>query len=151
VDRLADFDARVRSHAPRPGENEARVQRIAEARFEFGAAMDDDLNLPGAMGTVFSLIRVLNRDLDDGELDSASFSALVGFLDEVDDVLGVLELVANERAGSSLGEEDRALLDLRRVARERREWSESDRLREVLAGRGILVEDTGEGQRWRRL
>ena len=151
VDRLADFDARVRGHPPRAGENEARVERIAEARSEFGAAMDDDLNLPGAMGTVFSLIRVLNRELDEGELESASYSALVGFLDEVDDVLGVLELVADERAGNSLSDEDRALLDLRRVAREQREWSESDRLREVLAGRGIVVEDTGEGQRWRRL
>jgi len=62
--------------------------RITDARAAFESAMDDDLNLPEAMGAVFMLIRTLNRELDSAALDSASHGALVAFLDEVDDVLG---------------------------------------------------------------
>ena len=151
VDRFADFDMRVRAHRPRPDDGGGEDSRISDARTSFRAAMDDDLNLPEAMGAVFTLIRTLNRELDSAALDAASHGALVAFLDEVDDVLGVRTLVARERAGSSLGEDELALLESRVVARSRRDWTESDRLRDALADRGIGVDDTAEGQRWHRL
>jgi cysteinyl-tRNA synthetase len=152
VDRFADFDARVRAHRPRPGDGAiAEDSRISAARTSFRAAMDDDLNLPEAMGAVFSLLRALNRELDSAALDAASHGALLAFLDEVDDVLGVLPLVARERAGAALGDDEQALLDARESARGRRDWAESDRLREALAERGLGVDDTAEGQRWHRL
>ena len=53
-------------------------------------------------------------------------------------------------ADESLDEETRRLLDGRAAARASRDWSESDRLRDELARRGIAVEDTRDGQRWRR-
>ena len=151
VDRFADFDTRVRAHQPRPAGSGGADARITDARAAFESAMDDDLNLPEAMGAVFTLIRTLNRELDSAALDAASNGALVAFLDEVDDVLGVRTLVARERAGSSLGEDELALLESREVARSRRDWAESDRLRDALADRGIGVDDTAEGQRWHRL
>ena len=151
VDRFADFDTRVRAHQPRPAGSGGADARITDARAAFESAMDDDLNLPEAMGAVFTLIRTLNRELDSAALDAASHGALVAFLDEVDDVLGVRTLVARERAGSSLGEDELALLESRVVARSRRDWTESDRLRDALADRGIGVDDTAEGQRWHRL
>jgi cysteinyl-tRNA synthetase len=151
VDRLADFDTRVRAHRPRPDGGAGEDSRISDARTSFRAAMDDDLNLPEAMGAVFSLLRTLNRELDSAALDRAAHGAVLAFLDEVDDVLGVLPLVARERAGSGLGAGEQALLDSREAARGRRDWTESDRLRDELAERGIGVDDTAEGQRWHRL
>jgi cysteinyl-tRNA synthetase len=151
VDRLADFDARVRAHQPRPGEGGIPEARISDARIAFETAMDDDLNLPEAMGAVFTLIRTLNRELDSAELDDASHQALIALLDEVDDVLGVLTLVHRERSVSQLSPDALALLEAREAARERRDWKESDRLRDALAGRGIGVDDTPQGQRWQRL
>ena len=149
VDRLADFDTRVRAHQPQAG-GALEDSRVGDARAAFRSAMDDDLNLPEAMGAVFMLIRTLNRELDSAALDSASHGALVAFLDEVDDVLGVLPLVARERAGAASAD-DLALLEAREAARGRRDWAESDRLRDALAERGISVDDTAEGQRWHRL
>jgi cysteinyl-tRNA synthetase len=149
VDRLADFDTRVRAHQPRAGGG-LEDSRVADARAAFRSAMDDDLNLPEAMGAVFTLIRTLNRELDSAVLDTASHGALVAFLDEVDDVLGVLPLVARERAGAASAD-DLTLLEARQAARGRRDWAESDRLRDALAERGISVDDTAEGQRWHRL
>ena len=67
----------------------------------------------------------------------------------VDDVLGVLPLLDRERL-AALSTEDQELLDRRVAARDRRDWEESDRLRALLAERGIIVEDTPQGQRWKR-
>jgi cysteinyl-tRNA synthetase len=113
--------------------------------------MDDDLNLPEAMGAVFTLIRTLNRELDSAtNVGEATHAALVMLLDEVDDVLGVRDLVARERGDAALEPALQELLDLRASARANREWVESDRLRDELAAAGVAVEDTAQGQRWRR-
>jgi cysteinyl-tRNA synthetase len=149
VDRFADFERRVRDHAAAVTAG-AADPRVGRAREAFEAAMDDDLNLPEAMGAVFTLIRTLNRELDAAPLTRATRDELVALLDEVDDVLGVLPLVQRERSGAALDDETRALLDARATAREERRWAESDRLRDELAQRGVVVEDTPAGQRWQR-
>jgi cysteinyl-tRNA synthetase len=151
VDRFADFSERVRSHQPHGEVASTADPRVGDARAAFEAAMDNDLNLPEAMGAVFTLIRALNRELDEGGVDAATQGALVTLIDEVDDVLGVLPLVQLERAGETPDAETAAMLSARDAARAARRWAESDRLREALAERGIAVEDTPAGQRWRRL
>ncbi len=150
VDRFADFSERVRRHQPRGDAPSAADPRVAATLAAFEAAMDDDLNLPEAMGAVFTLIRSLNRDLDEGALNPATHTELIALIDEVDDVLGVLELVGRERVGEVLDDEAATLLSAREAARSARQWTESDRLRDALAERGIAVEDTPQGQRWRR-
>ena len=150
VDRLAEFVTRVRDHHPdAAGNGSGPDPRIAAARSGFEAAMDDDLNLPGAMGAVFTLIRSLNRELDAGRLSTASHGALLELIDDVDDILGVLELVERERGGG-VDAEVEELLTARAAARDSRDWAESDRLRGALAERGIAVEDTPAGQKWKR-
>jgi cysteinyl-tRNA synthetase len=69
---------------------------------------------------------------------------------EVDDVLGVFPLVDRERADIGLSAEEQTLLDRRTAARAARAWGEADRLRTALVERGIIVEDTAQGQRWKR-
>ncbi len=98
--------------------------------------MDDDLNVAGAMGAVFTLIRALNRELDAGTVTAPTHAALLELIDEVDDVLGVLALVERERAGEGLSDQLSGLLDAREAARAARDWAESDRLRDELAGAG---------------
>jgi cysteinyl-tRNA synthetase len=150
VDRLADFSQRIRALSPSATAGTVD-ERVASARAAFEAAMDDDLNLPEAMGAIFTLIRSLNRELDRGTVDRATHAELVALVDEVDDVLGVLPLVERERAGATLSVAEQEMLDAREAARAAREWATSDRLRASLAEAGIAVEDTPGGQRWRRL
>ncbi|MBJ7593660.1 MAG: cysteine--tRNA ligase [Candidatus Dormibacteraeota bacterium] len=153
VDRFADFSARVRAHTPRAGadgEPGAVDTRVSMARDAFAAAMDDDLNLPEAMGAIFTMIRSLNRELDGGALGGATHAQILTLIEEVDDVLGVLPLVERERAGAELTPDEQALLDAREAARAARQWAESDRLRASLAEAGIAVDDTAAGQRWHR-
>jgi cysteinyl-tRNA synthetase len=150
VDRFADFSDRIRALAPSPGSGAADAQ-VSAARAAFEAAMDDDLNLPEAMGAIFTLIRSLNRELDRGTVDGGARSQLVDLIEEVDDVLGVLPLVERERAAATLSIDEKEMLEARVAARAARQWVESDRLRASLAEAGIAVEDTPAGQRWRRL
>ena len=72
---------------------------------------------------------------------------MTSFLHDLDRVLGI----GPEPIDDRLGPDQEALLEARAAARNARNWAESDRLRDELAQHGIVVEDTRDGQRWRRL
>lgn len=148
VDRFATFNTRIRNAAP-VGVRSAIASQAESTRAAFEAAMDDDLNLPEAMGEVFGLIRDANREIDLGLLDQVGKDALVTVVETVDDVLGVLELVEREQGGG-VSEQVAELLARRSAARDAKDWSTADQLRKELAEHGIAVEDTPSGQHWRR-
>jgi cysteinyl-tRNA synthetase len=132
-----------------PGESEGgeELARAAEAALEaFGAAMDDDLNISGAMGSLFKLVREANTALDEGRAGSLGRDAVLGALERLDRVLGVL---APPESGT-LDQEVERLIASRQEARARKDWQEADRIRDELAARGIVLEDTPQGVRWKR-
>ena len=116
------------------------------ARTAFDAALDDDLNISAALGALFDLVREINRRLDARTLSTADAVTATSWLRRLDAVLAILPDEADV-----LDDELRHLLDERLAARARKDWTASDRLRDELIGRGIAVEDTRDGQRWRRL
>jgi cysteinyl-tRNA synthetase len=111
----------------------------------FGEALDDDLNVSAALAVVFDLVRELNRRIDARSLSTGDADRALAALRSFDEVLAVLPAAEDE-----LDDETRGLLEARSAARAARDWAASDRLRDELAGRGIAVEDTRDGQRWRR-
>ena len=157
VERLTAFRDRVaelRVVDPDAAEasDEAVLAAVREARAGFDEAMDDDLNLPEAMGAVFAALREVNRVLDSASISESARDAVYAMLGEVDDVLGVFPLVDRARhAGGGLDAEEQELFDRRARARSARDFAEADRLRDQLANRGIAVEDTPSGQRWKRV
>jgi cysteinyl-tRNA synthetase len=119
---------------------------LGEATSAFDAALADDLNISAGLGALFDLVRELNRRIDARSLSTSDSGRAIDWLRHVDTVLAVLPDEADE-----LEPELARLLDQRVAARMARDWAASDRLRDELAGRGISVEDTRDGQRWRRL
>jgi cysteinyl-tRNA synthetase len=111
----------------------------------FRAAMDDDFDTPAALAGVFEMVRDANAALDDGRVDDAA--RLVGTVRELWSALGLWWLDDDEE----LDDEIATLVARRDEARERKDWSEADRLRDELKARGILLEDTPTGTVWRRL
>ncbi|HEY0590564.1 MAG TPA: DALR domain-containing protein, partial [Thermoanaerobaculia bacterium] len=111
----------------------------------FEAAMNDDLNTAGALGALFTMIREANVAADLGALGADDAKALVAAFDDVDRVLDLAPQIE-----TSLDEEIQALIDDRNAARKARNFKESDRIRDELLARGILLEDTPSGTRWRR-
>jgi cysteinyl-tRNA synthetase len=118
---------------------------LDEARTAFQSAMDDDLNVSAALAAVFELVRDLNRRIDARSLSTADAERATEFLNELDSVLAVLP-----EPDAALEPELQGLLDARAAARAARDWPESDRLRDELLALGLVVEDTRDGQRWRR-
>jgi len=115
-------------------------------REAFGEALDDDLNISAALGAVFELVRELNRRIERRTLSTADAARALDALRDLDRVLGILP-----DEDDDLDAETRALLDERDAARAARDWPASDRLRDELAERGVAVEDTRDGQRWKRI
>jgi cysteinyl-tRNA synthetase len=120
---------------------------LAEMRAGFEAALDDDLNISAALAAVFDGVRELNRRLETRVMSTADAGLATTTLRDLDRVLGVLADESVEAPDPDLA----ALLDARAAARAARDWAASDRLRGELARRGVAVEDTRDGQRWRRL
>ena len=112
---------------------------------QFQEAMDDDLNTAGALGALFTLIRDANTAIDAGRLTSGDAEGIRAALMKVDPVLDIFPSMEQ-----SIDAEVEKMIEARNAARRSRNFAESDRLRDELLGKGILLEDTPGGTRWRR-
>jgi cysteinyl-tRNA synthetase len=145
LDRLDTLVAALDAYREDSPDDAGLPDLLSTAREAFGAALDDDLNVSAGLAAVFDLVRELNRRIEGRSLSSDDAERALAALRDMDAVLGVLPDGASE-----LGAEVEALLEAREAARSARDFEASDRLRDELAGLGITVEDTRDGQRWRR-
>jgi cysteinyl-tRNA synthetase len=141
--RLDDFLINVSTADGEPSDD--LEPRIAELQEEFRAAMDDDLNVSAAMAALFSFAKTVNQLIDGGAVSTEQVSRILEVVTELCQVLGF-----TPEAGCPAGPEIRELIDRRDRAREAGEYETADRIRDDLARRGIVVQDTPQGTRWRR-
>jgi cysteinyl-tRNA synthetase len=129
------------------GRNDA-VELVEKARQVFVESMDDDFNTRAAISGIFDLAREANRMLAEGSLGKKGATDILGFFEEVDQVLGILP-----------GEQDRAdvsseiiqiLIEVRQELRKRKLFDLADGVRDKLLEKGIEIEDTAEGVKWKR-
>jgi cysteinyl-tRNA synthetase len=141
---LARVDDWVRRLREKAGEEE-NVQRptsnVQRSMGEFEAALDDDLNVSGALGVLFETIRETNRRIDGGEIDASEAKVWLEWWGRVDQVLAI----SGEE--SSLPDEIAQLAEARVQARLAKDWRKSDELRDELAARGWEARDTKDGQK----
>ena len=145
VDRLDALLAALSAYRAECPDDTLLPDLLARTRAAFEVALDDDLNISPALASVFDLVREVNRRIDARQLSTADAGRAIAFVRDVDRVLAVTP-VPDDTLSAGL----QTLLDQRAAARAARDWAGSDRLRMELAERGVLVEDTRDGQRWRR-
>ncbi len=127
------------------------LQRVDIARAAFAAALRDDLNTAAALGAIFVLVQALNSAIDAGEIGTGDVPQIKAAFTEFDQVLGVLSLRRAEDEQPPVPIADiEQLIENRHAARRRRDFALADRIRDDLAGRGVLLEDNPAGTRWKR-
>jgi cysteinyl-tRNA synthetase len=142
---------RVGEFAERLSQAEGGTPELAvaadDALSAFRAALFDDLNAPEAQAALFTFIKAANRELDRNGRDAApltrarqAFATMNGVLDIVPD---------RDEAPAELAAWVEERLAARRAARSRRDFAEADRIRAELAERGVAVEDSGGGTKWK--
>jgi len=140
--RIQEFIGRLRS-VTTPGASGREAGRSFLLDFE--EAMDDDLNTPRAFAALFAFMKKTNTLIDEGSLGKEGAQKDLEALERANTVLGIMDF-EEEPLPLELAD----LLAKREQARKRKDFAESDRLRQALLAAGVEVEDTPTGTRWKR-
>jgi cysteinyl-tRNA synthetase len=117
-----------------------------KARQEFETGMDDDLNTSVATAAVFDFVREINSRMDAGRFQTGNVADAEDVLNLFDAIFDVLE--PSHKAQLSPEEIDALIAD-RLAARKARDFARSDQIRDELKAKGVILEDTREGTRWK--
>jgi cysteinyl-tRNA synthetase len=154
--RLTDFVARlarlVHTTAPGAAQPNAMLQQlVADTNDGFKKEILSDLNISGALGRVFDMVRIVNAAIDAGEVGPGGALLVRQAVEAYDQVLGVLSLRRAEEAAPPVpvAEIDR-LIEERHAARRSRNFARADEIRKDLDARGILLEDSSGATHWKR-
>jgi cysteinyl-tRNA synthetase len=124
----------------------ALTERIAATASQFVEKMNDDFNTPDAITAVFDLVAEANLYLQQERVNAAALQMFLDQLQIFDQTLGILSKQADEL----LDEEIEQLIVDRTEARKSKNWARADEIRDLLTEKGIFLEDTPQGIRWRR-
>ena len=145
VERINTAVAALDAYAEGRPDDDSLPAVLAAARAAFIAGLGDDLNISEALAATFDLVRELNSRMAARSISTADARRAAAAIRELDSVLAILE-----EGDDELEPELVTMLEARIAARARRDWARSDELRDTLAAAGLVVEDTPDGQRWRR-
>lgn len=141
IKRLDDFIVAVKSIKTEKKADAKVGKLIKDVKEKFEKEMDDDLNISNALAAIFDFMREINK-LELGKSDAKKvYEAMMGF----DKVLGVLE-----QKGEEISDKIKSLIEEREKARKEKDYAKADEIREELKEKGIVLEDTKEGVRWKK-
>ena len=144
--RLDEFFAKIKESIGSETEAGELPAWAGKTRAGFAEAMDDDMNISGAMAAIFDTVHAGNKAMAQNPITGKEALAISNLWMELDTVLGLL-IPQEEEIPAEVVE----LLEARTVARAEKNWAESDRIRDALAERGWTVKDTREGPKPRKI
>lgn len=145
VERLNDLLSSA-SEKELSGEEKKNLETKAELVKKFEAAMDDDFNTADAISAVFELVKLSNSTISE-ESAKAYLSELKK---EIETLCGVLGIIT-EKKKEALDSEIEAMIEARQQARKSKNFALADEIRGKLLDMGIVLEDTREGVKWKRV
>jgi len=146
VRRIADFAERLAAAKRATPE----LEKIAdETEAEVTAALFDDLNAPIALGALFMFVRKANAELDRNGVDKRALERARAVFARINSVLDVVPVAVGPDPELARWVEEK--LSARKDARARRDFAEADRIRAEIEGRGVTIEDTPQGTKWKKV
>jgi len=146
VRRLGEFHERLKRDGGR-GKGDGEVAALAEKlEADVATALNDDLNAPRAVAALFDFVRAANRELDKPVAPTGTAGALAAF----ERVTGVLDVLPTARAADpALARWVEERIAARAQARKSKDFKAADAIRAELAAKGVEIEDTPQGTKWR--
>jgi len=146
IERLQDFRRRVAEARVESGLNPEVERIVLDSLKQFEDAMDDNLNTSVALAALHNLIREVNTALASDAVRGDDRNLVLDAISKFDSVFGIFGKEREEMLDSEI----QALIDERQEARRNRNFARSDEIRDLLAAKGIILEDTKDGVRWKR-
>ena len=146
LDKLFEFIDKLEmvAKAGVKGDDASKMADSVEKQFE--KEMDNDLNISGALGAIFDFIRDVNKLMLEQKLGSAGAKKCLEAMNKFDKVLGVLQ-----REKQDVSNEIEKLIAEREDARSKKDYQKADKIRDSLRKKGIELEDTPLGVKWKRV
>lgn len=148
LDRLRNYKLRLDTAKFPEGANAAANEAAKRARQAFDESLDDDLNTAEALGAIFEFVRETNTMMDAGTFSQGNVAPAKELLAHFDYVFQALQ--PTTAAGALSDGEIQALVDERTAAKKTKNFKRSDEIRAELLEKGVILEDTKDGIRWKR-
>jgi len=145
VQRLNDFMIKLKE-IKSENENKKIPALIGRTKKDFEKSMDDDLNISSALAVIFNFVKEINTFMMENKIGKKNSQSAIKLMNDFNKALGVLE----ERE-EKLSSEIKKLVDEREKARNEKDFATADKLREELKQKGIILEDTKDGVRWKKI
>ncbi|NIM57597.1 MAG: cysteine--tRNA ligase [Candidatus Aminicenantes bacterium] len=143
--RINDFLYELRNRQFEEGENKDILRLVDEANKKFIAGLDDDLNISIALRALFEMIRKANTLISQGKVRKKDAERLISSVRSFDTVLAVLPEEEEEALSSEIMEK----IEEREKARADKNYKLADQIRKELLKKGVILEDTKDGVRWK--
>jgi cysteinyl-tRNA synthetase len=144
IDRIQETYSKIIDDKTKNGRDSDLSKITKEAKIEFENAMDDDLDMPVALASIFRFVREINKYLDKEQILEENKLEITEYFESINKILGVL---SNETINFEISDDIKILVAERDEARNMKDWKKSDEIREELSRRGYIVEDTEKGTR----
>lgn len=144
LERILNAVSRLSDLKGTDGE-QTHEKEIQEFIDKFDAAMDDDFNTADAVSAIFELVKYANVHIDESS-SAKDIKAALSALQMLCGVLGIITEVKEEMLDSDI----EALIEERQTARKEKNFARADEIRNLLSEKGIILEDTKEGVKWKR-
>ena len=147
IQRLDDFILKLKS-VKLAGEESVRIKTLIKKTTKmFDSSMDDDLNISEALSSIFEFMKEINIMLDKNSVTEKDTLSIIGFMKEINSVLGVIDFdIGKENLLPEIVE----MIEEREKARHENNFELADKIRKQILEKGIILEDTKEGTRWKK-
>lgn len=147
IERIQQFRRLIKESKTERGSDEAIKSLVEKSLVDFETALDNDLNTSRALAVIHTLVRDVNTVLLKDELNKEAQKAILEAIEKFDFVLGIFGKEKQE----ILNKDIKNLIEEREAARHNRDFARSDEIRNFLLEKGIILEDTREGVRWKKI